>query len=301
MSLSTNNRQTFSKSNASARAQAGNGRPPATEDRRVPPPFRGHRAPQWRRSIHRLLRSAWRRRVRWDCSRSQGQPVGERSRAITLSKSLMAGCFTKSPNHPDAPARRAPIFWRESTAAEFSDATRELRAIQIADADDIAGLKISFAPRHARAGADFCRFRARHVSRPHPQTTRLWDDGKRRSSACVPVIYRIAPQKMCLHSRRPRSWRDSFLPAAGDDQRDARADDDFRRLNLRFHSTDRRFAGGAAGQAFDGRSIFSMTGMVLGLALPKFSTTPSTVVRMTSRSAGTTRRPARKVCRYRRI
>ncbi len=33
-------------------------------------------------------------------------------------------------------------------------------------------------------------------------------------------------------------------------------------------------------------SIFSMTEMVLGLALPKFSMTPSTVVRMTSKSAG---------------
>ena len=33
-------------------------------------------------------------------------------------------------------------------------------------------------------------------------------------------------------------------------------------------------------------SIFSMTEMVLGLALPKFSMTPSTVVRITSKSAG---------------
>ena len=36
---------------------------------------------------------AWRRSVRWLCSRSHGQPVGERSLAMTLSRSAIAEFF----------------------------------------------------------------------------------------------------------------------------------------------------------------------------------------------------------------
>ena len=83
----------FQNQTRRVRAPAGNGKPPATASRPVPRPSRDRRAPRWRQSIHRLPR--WRGGAASGaiCSRSHGQPVGERSRAMTLSKSLMAGFF----------------------------------------------------------------------------------------------------------------------------------------------------------------------------------------------------------------
>ncbi len=114
-----------------------------------------------------------------DCSRSHGQPVGERSFAMTLSKSFIAVFFFielfghrdtgrtekihfqtlcslclcgKSQNHQVVAMHEfhpRKFFGADFFGAKLRNAARELGSVQIANADDIARVKISLAPRHA--------------------------------------------------------------------------------------------------------------------------------------------------------
>src|ERR1019366_1844154 len=119
---------------------------------------------------------AWRRSVRCDCSRSHGQPVGERSFAMTLIRSAMAEFFFIGENieHPTSNAEH-----------RTNEATRPPPQTSMFDvgcsAFDVALKNYEVIPMHqfhAREffGADFlgvelgdaaCEFRSVQVADPH--------------------------------------------------------------------------------------------------------------------------------------
>src|SRR5207247_737883 len=90
----------------------------------------------------------------WSCSRSQGQPLGERKRAITLIKSLMAEVrFIPSEDDQIIPMHHLdplelPGF--NFTCIKPYDSAGELQAVQITNAHDFPRRELALAPRHAR-------------------------------------------------------------------------------------------------------------------------------------------------------
>src|SRR5437899_6084276 len=130
---------------------------------------------------------SWRRRLMWACSRSQGQPPGARSRAITRSRWLIGGPFFFMERGgrnigPERPRRRPRTGIRRTSnrparamrgsrsqdhqviamhylgarqlsgldfgGGKFGDSARELGAVHVANADDVARRNLPFAARH---------------------------------------------------------------------------------------------------------------------------------------------------------
>src|ERR1035441_3263185 len=125
----------------------------------------------------------------WSCSRSQGQPVGERSRAITSSKSLIAARFfirarecwsggvleywELTIQRPSLQYSNTPLFHYSPSrsqhyeiiamhdfhvvelpgldlgGAKAGDASGKFGAVQIADPHHVPGGKLPVAPRDA--------------------------------------------------------------------------------------------------------------------------------------------------------
>src|SRR6516162_5957796 len=102
---------------------------------------------------------AWRRRVMCDCSRSHGQPVGERNLAMTRSKSSMERFFFMgqeeggSENDKIVPMYQldaGELFPADFIRTKFCNAAGKLHSVQVANTDDISSIKIAFAAGDAR-------------------------------------------------------------------------------------------------------------------------------------------------------
>ena len=103
--------------------------------------------------------TAWKRIDLWSCSRSQGQPPGPRSRAITSTSSSIAGLrflglrfAAMSQDHEVIAVDNLDAL--ECAGADLvgikpADASRELGAIQVADAHNVAFGEIAVALGHA--------------------------------------------------------------------------------------------------------------------------------------------------------
>ena len=82
--------------------------------------------------------------------------------------------------------------------------------------DHFPGGEIAFAARHAGRQQALAPLAQAPVSRLHPQTARLWDDEKTRSTVCALSISPASPQRSSLR-RAPRKSAPAtffFLPEA---------------------------------------------------------------------------------------
>ena len=131
------------------------------------------------------------------------------------------------------------------------DATGELGAVLVADADDLVLREVAFATRDAgreQAAAILSQSLLRAVVHEE-RAFGMMEKGD--PALAAGHLVRLRDEESAFFSAAENVRKHGGLPPAGDDERDARARDDLRRLNLRSHAADGRRAQGAARHAFD--------------------------------------------------
>lgn len=131
------------------------------------------------------------------------------------------------------------------------DATGELGAVLVADADDLVLREVAFATRDAgreQAAAILSQSLLRAVVHEE-RALGMMEKGD--PALAAGHLVRLRDEESAFFSAAENVRKHGGLPPAGDDERDARARDDLRRTNLRSHAADGRRAQGAARHAFD--------------------------------------------------